>query len=136
MNQPAFKIPELDDEALDGLMYAASMAFNAGAYEDAFKIYRGAAAARPSWSRARVGMGASLYCLGRAPEAEAEYRRALTLDAKDQEAHLYLGELVWNERKDAANAETHLQAAFRIQPLNKFGERARFILSNIKREQK
>jgi protein O-GlcNAc transferase len=113
-------------------MFAASLAFKSGKFENAFKVYRGAAAAKPSWSRAQVGMGASLYYLGRKEEAEAAYRQALVLNENDQEAHLYLGELIWNERKDTDAAEAHLQAAFRIQPLNKFGERARFILSNIK----
>src|SRR5687767_9946064 len=130
--QQAFKIPEFEEEAMEALMYAASLAFKSGKYENAFKVYRGAAAAKPSWSRAQVGMGASLYYLGRKQEAEAAYRQALALNDQDQEAHLYLGELIWNERKDAVAAETHLQTAFRIQPLNKFGERARFILSTIK----
>jgi Flp pilus assembly protein TadD len=132
MNQPAFKMPELDDEGVDALFYVASMAYNAGKYENAYKIYRGASIARPTDSRAVVGMGVSLYCLGRHDEAEAAYRQALAINAKDQEAHLYLGELIWNERKDSTAAEQHLAAAFRIHPQNRIGERARYILSAIK----
>jgi Flp pilus assembly protein TadD len=132
MNQPAFKMPELSQESLDALFYTASMAYNAGKFENAYKIYRSASIARPNDSRSVVGMGVSLYCLGRAEEAEAAYRKALELNAKDQEAHLYLGELIWNERKDSTTAEKHLATAFRIHPQNRIGERARYILSAIK----
>jgi Flp pilus assembly protein TadD len=132
MNQPAFKMPELDDEGVDALFYVASMAFNAGMFENAYKIYRAASIARPADSRAVVGMGVSLYGLGSTAEAEAAYRQALKLNDKDQEAHLYLGELIWNERKDSTAAEKHLTTAFRIHPQNRIGERARFILSGIK----
>ena len=132
MNQPAFKMPELDDEAVDALFYVASMAYNAGKFENAFKIYRSASIARPADSRAVVGMGVSLYASGQTTEAEAAYRQALALNTKDQEAHLYLGELIWNERKDSTAAEKHLTTAFRIHPQNRIGERARYILSAIK----
>jgi Flp pilus assembly protein TadD len=132
MTQEAFTIPELADEAVEALMYVASMAYNSGKFENAYKVYRGASIARPADSRAIVGMGVSLYCLGRTEEAEAAYRQAIALNAKDQEAHLYLGELIWNERKDSAEAETHLNTAFRIHPKNRIGARARFILSSIK----
>ena len=134
MTQQAYRTPELNDEAVDALFYVASLAYKAGKYENAYKVYRGAAIARPADSRAVVGMGVSLYCLGRADEAEAAYRQAIDLNAHDQEAHLYLGELIWNERKETAAAERHLNAAFRIRPQNKFGERARYILSSIKKK--
>ena len=132
MTQQASIIPELNDEAVEALMYVASMAYKAGKYENAFTVYRGAAIARPTDSRAVVGMGVSLYCLGRTEEAEAAYRQALSINARDQEAHLYLGELIWNEKKEPAAAEKHLNTAFRIEPKNRIGERARFILASIK----
>ncbi len=135
MMQPAFKIPELAQESVDALMFAASLAFKSGKFDNALRVYRGAAVARPAWSRPQVGIGASLYSLGQTEEAEAAYLKALALNANDQEAHLYLGELIWNERQDAGTAETHLAAAFKIQPRTRIGERARFILAAIKTTQ-
>jgi Flp pilus assembly protein TadD len=131
--QQESRIPGLvSDEVVDGFFRAATMAYDMGEYEDAFNLYRGAAIARPKDSRGVTGMGIALYCLGRVEEAEAAYRKAIGVEPRDQEAHLYLGELLWNEKRDVAAAANHLATAFRIQPQNKLGARARYILSTIK----
>lgn len=117
----------------DGMMVAAALAYQDGDYEAALKVYRGVQIARPAWSRPVTGEGACLYCLGDAPGAEAAYRRGLELDPGDQEARLYLGELIWNERRDAKAAESQLSMAFNHQPESLLAERARIILQRIRR---
>ena len=102
------------------------------AYEDAINIYTGVKLLRPDWSRPHVGEGAARYAQKKVQEAERAYRQALKINPKDQEAHLYLGELIWNERKDARAATTHLGKAFELKPMSPIGERAKHILKQVR----
>ncbi len=127
------KLPiKFEDQEIALMMKAAGTAYSMKSYEHAMNIYEGVKLLRPQWSRPLVGEGAVEYAQRNVSKAEAAYRGALKLDPKDQEAHLYLGELLWNEHKDSAKASKHLGRAFELKPMSPIGERAKHILKQVR----
>ncbi len=123
---------DFEEQDIAIMMKAAGTAYSMKSYEHAMNIYEGVKLLRPRWSRPLVGEGAVQYAQRNVSEAEAAYRSALKLNPKDQEAHLYLGELLWNEQKDSAKASKHLGRAFELKPMSPIGERAKHILKQVR----
>jgi Flp pilus assembly protein TadD len=64
-----------------------------------------------------IALGAAYESTGRRRDAEALYRRALTLDARNGDAHLRLGEVLLR-LGDSRAAGAEAEAALAVQPGN------------------
>lgn len=78
-------------------------------------------AQNPAEAKARFYQGVALAGLGRAAEAETQYRRALKLDAADFKAWNNLAALLFDALNRPGEAIQCLDAALRLNPANPLG---------------
>ncbi|MFC1610787.1 tetratricopeptide repeat protein [Myxococcota bacterium] len=123
----------LDIEADDlALMYlAATTRLELEDFETTIDICRGIELLAPNHEHAPSVRGLAHHCLGQLDEAEKAYTKAIELNGKDQEAHLYLGELLCFERDDEENGIRHISAAKALDPCSIVGKRATVMLEII-----
>jgi Flp pilus assembly protein TadD len=63
----------------------------AGMYEDAIESFSKAIKSQPDYDEAHYGLACSCMAMGRAEEAEAEFRKALEINGSHAGAHSDLG---------------------------------------------
>ena len=88
------------------------------------------AVAMPEWADARYSLGSVYARIDRVPEAIAELRAALALDARHFRANLLLGRIL-TLRGDAASAVAYLKTAVELQPSS--SEAKQFLAEALKR---
>jgi tetratricopeptide (TPR) repeat protein len=113
------------------LMFSATVAYQKGDFAKAAVIYKGLEVLMPEWSKPSTGRGMALFRASDYDGAERCYRRAIEIDPKDQEAHLYLGELLWRIRMDRDEAMQHLVTARTLDEGSILGRRAGLTIHDI-----
>jgi tetratricopeptide (TPR) repeat protein len=93
----------------------------AGAWPDVLAFAQQWHAENPADAKALFYAGVALAALGKFAEAEADYRRALKLDAADFKTWNNLAALLFDALKRPAEAAHCLAQALKIDPGNKLG---------------
>ena len=97
------------------LLDAAGAEAAKGDYAEALVRLQEVLAIVPDHALARAHLGDALYFLGRYPQAERAYRRAIQTDPRRADTHLKLGNiLLW--RGDFLGSETTLRRAVKLAP--------------------
>jgi len=109
----------LDNNLFEAYMNFGQLTLSYRGYQDAQQAFTRAHELRPQDYDAVVGLGAALRGLGQVPEAEAQYRAAIALDAQRPEAYFNLG-LLYQDYQ--GGQEAHLTQA--IAFYRQFVERA------------
>lgn len=128
--KPAPIITTTEDENTY-LMMAATVSYQLGKFERAVRVYQALEILIPEWGKPVVGRGMALFRMGDIEGAELAYRKSVEIDAKDQEGHLYLGELLWQEHRDREGAMGHLSLAEALDPTSLQGRRATAMMREI-----
>ncbi len=119
---------DFGSQELAFMLTAAIASFQTEEYQRAIDIYHSIELFAPSYGKPVSGRGMAHHCLGQLDQAEEAYRRAIDLDGKDQEAHLYLGELLSFDRNDKQGGRRHLGVAKALGTGTLAGARAAVML--------
>ena len=119
------------DDEKKFMMMAALASYEAGEYARAETIYGSMEILHPEWAKPTLGRGICLYARGEIDEAEAAYRAALNKQDNYLEAMVYLGELLWHQRRDRDGATQQLFAAKRLNATHPVSLRAQALLTEI-----
>ncbi|MCP4004063.1 MAG: tetratricopeptide repeat protein [bacterium] len=84
-------------------------------YTSRVNLWASAVHARPNLVRPRVNLGQQLSLVGRNPEAEVQFRRALEIDPDEMLAHLNLG-LILQARGEFEAAISHFRRTAELNP--------------------
>lgn len=84
--------------------------FDAKQYDEAYNNYKAAKAADPEEFDAYVGMGKSLYKMGRKEDAFGEFQKSIAFDEKSATPHFYMG-LIYADNKEWKSAVASLRQA-------------------------
>ncbi|MCZ7582254.1 MAG: hypothetical protein M5R36_02350 [Deltaproteobacteria bacterium] len=123
--------PTREDKAgteFSRLLDAAQSCFNAGDYKAALPLADKAAKANGQSSEALTMLGWIQYSMARPSDLQASIaaketlKRALSLDDRNDAAHLYLGKVLKAENKTSL-AATHFRSALALNPMNEEARR-------------
>jgi predicted Zn-dependent protease len=122
-----------DDQTARVMLDLARRAFERRSYDDAMKVLKGLAIARPDDPRIYEAFGVLHQAEGRMDDARLCFETALSLDRETIVANVNLGEVAWRKQKDAARARQHLERVTKRDPKGPFGRRAQVTLNQIDR---
>lgn len=97
------------------LVQAGWSLIRGGDYHRAVQAFSEASALAPTEVSPLIGLGVSLHLLARDEPAAAAFRKALTLDPGEAQAHKFLGD-IYDQRGEAEAALHHYELAARLDP--------------------
>ncbi|MEW6730588.1 MAG: tetratricopeptide repeat protein [Acidobacteriota bacterium] len=130
MTQGARLNVNVSEKELHFLMEAGFIYRDAGKYQEARDVFRGAMALRPDSDIPQVAIGTILFVEGKLDEAIETYQAALSKQPKSAYAYAHWGEALFMKKEfDAAREK--LSRAIELDPDGAFGKLARSILEII-----
>jgi len=127
---PLRRAVEMQPAGMRGHYELGIALYETGDLEAAARELAIVATAMPEWADARYSLGSVYARIDRVPEAIAELRAALALDARHFRANLLLGRIL-TLRGDAASAVPYLRTAVELQPSS--SEAKQFLAEALKR---
>lgn len=120
-----FFSPVIYSQSAKKLVKTGDNFFEAKQYRDAFENYNKAKDIDPKMFEAYLGMGKSLYRMGREAEAFGEFQRAAAFGTKEWEPLFYLGK-IHADREEWNDAVSNLTQASELDRKNQEVRRALF----------
>ena len=102
------KVVELDAQNAVSHLALANFLATQNRYEDAFKVLEAASPGFPQHALLQFALGAAAFNLGKSPEAQAAFTKAVELDPANAEPHFYLGSLAVSA-SDVPKAVAHFE---------------------------